>query len=556
VNKRATNTFMVITLTIILTLIQAGCGGNSIAQNGNGVHVLRYNNLTEPAELDPQKMSEQQAIGVGQLVYEGLMVLDEKLEVVPGAAEHMDVSVDGLIYTLTLRDGLKYSDGTPLTAKNFEYAWKRLFDPRVTGRVYASVAFDIAGAEELDSTPPTDTTKIEQLMKSIGIKATDDKHIQFTLKNKASYFPYILTLPAGWPTREDLVEKGGDKWTTDEKGTYYIGNGPFILKELNPQEMRLEANPLYRTGKPKLNELIAIFNSDREVSFQAYKKGELDVLNPLGSGDLAAVLNDPTLKSEYTVFPGSCSLFVGFNVTIAPFDNIKVRQAFAQALDRQDYVDTLAQGNAKAALSYIPPNRPGYAPDIKIYPYNPEEAKQTLTDAGFPDARGLPPIKITYPDSSQRKTRMEWFQNQFKKNLNVDITLDPVESKTYASLINKPSTIPQFYGSGYCQNYPDPHDWLSIFTSNSGNNPSNWKNAEYDSLIKQADQESDQVKRLSLYNQAQEILIREAPIVNTIWDVNPVLIKPYVVGMREYVNPQDQIIPGFFNITNIDVESH
>src|SRR5207302_7074100 len=128
------------------------------------------------------QMSFVNEIGLGQLVFEGLLVLDEKLQPAPGAAEKMDVSTDGLTYRLTLRDGLKYSDGQPLTAKNFDYAWHRLFDPRVPNRQYSFVAYDIAGAEELDNTPVTDTAKITDLMGKLGVKATDDKHIEFTLR--------------------------------------------------------------------------------------------------------------------------------------------------------------------------------------------------------------------------------------------------------------------------------------------------------------------------------------------------------------------------------------
>jgi oligopeptide transport system substrate-binding protein len=493
-------------------------------------------------------------VGIAQLVFEGLLTLDKDLKPVPGAAEKVDVSSDGLKYTLTVRDGLKYSDGKPLTAKNFEYAWKREMDPRVPNRQYSFVTYDIVGAEELDGTPVTDTAKIDELMGKVGVSAPDDKTIVFTLTHKASYFPYVLALWTGYPSRQDLVDKGADGWTTDPTGQYYVGNGPFVMKEYNPpQNMRMVANTNYRLGAPKLQELRAVFITDLAVAFQSYKKGELDTVG-LQAEDLKTVQTDATLKQELVQASGNCNFYMGFNVTKPPFDNVKVRQAFAQALDRTDYVTNVLQGLGKEALSFIPPDHPGYAPDIKLWPFDAAKAKQTLADAGFPNGAGLPEIKLTYSSTPRNKTRMEWIQNQLKNNLGLNLTLDPVESKTYTSLVKDPSTTPQIFFLGWCQDYPDPQDWLSlVFQSTSTVTHIGWKNDQFDQLTKQADQEPDPTKRLDLYHQAQVLLVTEAPAVFIYWDTTNIMIKPYVTGMKEAVSPSDAIVPGFFNIMNIDV---
>jgi len=216
-------------------------------------------------------MSFVDEIGTGELVFEGLMGLNEKLEVVPAAAKKMDVSTDGLTYTLTLNDGLKYSDGTPLTAKNFEYAWKRLFDPRVPNKQYSFVAYVIAGAEEADSTKADDAAAVQAALDKVGVKATNDSTIVFTLKNKAAYFPYILTLWTGWPSREDLVTAGGEGWTTDKAGKYYVGNGPFILQSYNAGQMKFVPNPYFRKGQVKIKELDSVVIPEAQVAYQAYK---------------------------------------------------------------------------------------------------------------------------------------------------------------------------------------------------------------------------------------------------------------------------------------------
>jgi len=529
-----------------------GTGGGTT--NAGLAGVLRYNQGAEPDTIDPQQLSFVGEVGIGQLVFEGLMGLNEKLEAVPAAAEKMDVSEDGLKYTLTLRQGLKYSDGQPLTAKNFEYAWKRLFDPRVPNRQYSSIAYDIVGAEELDAMEATDTAKIEEAMGTLGVKATDDMHIEFTLKNKAVYFPYVLALWTGWPSRQDLVDAGGESWFTDKTGKYYVGNGPYVLKEYNPPEsMRFEANPNYRLGTPKVKELRARFITDSAVSFQSYKKGELDVVG-LAAEDYQTVKSDATLSKELVQVPGNCNFYLGFNVQKAPFDNIKVRQAFAQAFNRQDYVDNVLKGLGQPALSFIPPDHPGYAEDIKMYEFNAETAKKTLADAGFANGAGLPEVKLTYSSTPRNKSRMEWVQNQLKTNLGIDLPLDPVEPKAYTALVKDPKTTPQVFFLGWCQDYPDPQNWLTtVFHSTSTVTHVNWKNDEFDTLTKQADAEPDQAKRTEMYHKAQEILVKDAPVVFLYWDTTNYLIKPYVKNVREKVSPSDAVIPAFFNLMNWEV---
>jgi oligopeptide transport system substrate-binding protein len=449
---------------------------------------------------------------------------------------------------------MKYSDGTPLTAKNFEYAWKRLFDPRVPNKQYSFVAYDIVGAEEADTTSPDDAAAVEAGMKNLGIVAPDDTHIEFTLKQKAAYFPYVLTLWTGWPSRQELVDKGGASWTIDPKGSFYIGNGPFILTEYKgDQGMTFKANPNYRKGEPKIKELRASVISDSAVAFQAYKKGELDVL-AVAPEDFQTAQTDAELKTQLLQTAGSCNFYIGFNVTKAPFDNIKVRQAFAQAFDRNDYVTNVVKGLGEAALSFIPPDRPGYAPDIQMYQFDAAKAKQSLADAGFADISKLPPIKLTYSSTPRNKTRMEWVQNQLRQNLGIQADLDPVESKAYTALVKDPATTPQVFYLGWCQDYPDPQDWLTlVFHSSSTVTHVGWKNEEFDTLTRQADGEQDATKRLQLYHQAHEILVREAPAVFIYWDKTPWLIKPYINGMKEHVTPQDHNIPGIMNVENITV---
>jgi oligopeptide transport system substrate-binding protein len=490
--------------------------------------------------MDPQQMGGYEG-ALGQLVFEGLLALNEQQQVVPAAAEKFEVSADGLQYTLTLRDGLKYSDGTPLTAPHFAYAWRRLLDPRTPFRHSQTMAYIIAGAAELDSTPPTDTLHFQQRLDQLGVTAPDDRHIIFTLKHPAAYFPYILTLGLGWPSRQDLVEQGGDAWATDRRGRYLIGNGPFVVTEYNPPEMmRLVPNPYYRKGPPRLQELQIRFIAETAVAFQAYRQGQLDVLD-VAPGDYATVRADAHLQQELVQFPGATCNFLNFNSSKPPFDKPQVRQAFAQALDREDFVQSVLAGLGHPAPSIIPPGRPGYAPDLDPWPFDEAAARRTLAAAGYPDGAGLPPVQLTYiSDDPRARTRAEWVQNQLQQHLHVTITLDPMLLAAAVPLFGALDTTPQFYPIPFGQDYPDPQDWLSTpYNSATAQIQLGWHSTEFDRLTNEADVTVEATRREMLYHQAHALLLQEAPVIPLYWDDVAVLVKPYVQNLREHLSLRD-----------------
>jgi oligopeptide transport system substrate-binding protein len=382
----------------------------------------------------------------------------------------------------------------------------------------------------------------------------DDTHIVFQLNGPAGYFPYVLATWIGWPSRQDMVEKGGASWT--EPATY-IGNGPYILEQWNHGSGAIwEANPNYSKGKPKIDRIEFREITESQITFQAYKAGELDLYH-VAPEDLKAIQGDATLKAEYTRFPGTCNFYIGFNVKRPPFDDVKVRKAFAMAFDRQDYVDVVLKGAGQPALSFIPPGRPGYEPDVKQANFDATAAAKALADAGHPNGQGLAPIKLTFSNSARNQTRMEWIQSQMKTNLGIDAALDPVEPKAYTALTKSQDTTPQMFFLGWCQDYPDPQDWLTlVFRSDSTVQHTGWKNDQFDKLVTDADHSANQADRLAKYKQAQQILADDTPVVFLYWDVNDILIKPYLKGVKEFVSAQDapQTIPGFFTIATMDIQ--
>ncbi|MBI2321108.1 MAG: peptide ABC transporter substrate-binding protein [Chloroflexi bacterium] len=518
----------------------------------HGDQTLRINIGSEPATIDPTLASFVDEAAIAQLVHAPLMSFDTRLQVVPGAAEKYTVSNDGLTYAFALRQGLTFSDGQPVKAQHYEYAWKRLLDPALAAE-YASIAYVIKGAEEYNTADHRrlSAQQLQALRDAVGVKATDDSTLVFTLKHPAPYFVSITALWFSVPLREDLIKKGGERWTEPET---YAGSGPFVLKDWQHQnKLVFEANPRYYRGKPRLERIEAVMINDPTVQRAAYLNGELD-LYEVGGEDLATVERDPSLSKELLRWPGTCTYYIGFNAVRPPFDNLKVRQAFAATIDREAYVRDIGRGLGKAAYSFVPPGLPGYQPALKQWTFSPQDGRRLLGDAGFADPTKLPPITITYSSNPRTKARMEWLADQWKRALGVEVKLDPVETKAYTELLKKPETTPQVFLLGWCADYPDPQNWLSVvFHSKSTIARTGWKNADFDALLDQADRLPDMNKRLELYNKAQGILVEQAPVAFLLHSEHVFLKKTWVRDL--HVSPIDSL-PGIFGIEKTWIAKH
>ncbi len=456
--------------------------GTGAAQAGPAAEqqIIHLNQGSEPDTIDPQKMSFLGEIAMGMRVFSNLLTFNAKSELVPEMAEKMPtVSSDGKTMTFTLRSGLKYSDGKPLTAKDFEYGWKRHVDPRTAGE-YAFTGFIIEGAEAFNSSKETDPAKLNALRDAVGVKATDERTIHFKLKSAAPWFMSVLATWCGLPTRQDMVEKGGEKWT--EPATY-IGNGPYVLKTWDHQNrIVFETNANYYRGAAPLKTIDLVMINEPAVSFAAYRNGELDVVG-VQKEDLPAVNGDAQLKQQYQRFPGSCTAYVGFNNKRAPFDKLQVRKAFSAALDRKDFVENVLGGIGLPAGQFLPPDFPGRYDDLKEQKLDVAAAKKALADAGYADGKGLPELKFTYASNARTKTRVEALAEQFKRNLGVEVIPDPVESRAFSAMTKTPDTTPQMYLLSWCQDYPDPQDWYTtVFHSSASVSHTSWKNADFDKL--------------------------------------------------------------------------
>ena len=533
----------------------------------SGPKVLRINigNGAYPDSMDPQMASFVNEITVLQFLYEGLTRINEKGEAVAGAAEKWETSPDGKSMTFHLRAGLKRADGTPLTAKDFEYAFKRTVDPRVAGE-YNTIIDDVVGAVEARQfDPKARPEEIQKVLDNVGVKATDERTLVVTFKAPVGYWPYIASLWVGWPSDPNKVAADPDNWWTRADG--HNGNGPFKIEKIEENKVIVFVpNPHYHGGKPKIDRLEAYWITDSAVRFEAYRKGELDVIQ-LASEDLAAVEADPILMKEFLRGPAAWVTYMGMHQQKPPFDNKAVRMAFAQAFDRDTFVRDVLKGQGKTYLSWIPPGVPGYDETAVQKGYDPKAAVQTLIDAGFAapgstadkpkiDCKKLGEIKLTYSGTARNHARFQFIAGNFAAVFGCPVTLDPVDATVFSALVKDVATAPQIFLLGWAQDYPHPQNWLFIeICGGLHAGRIAYCNPEFDKALDAANQETDFAKAVEKYKAAQKSYLNDYAAAMLYYNENWVLVKPYVKGLVENSSSSDGGWPGQYGpVLTYDVD--
>lgn len=507
----------------------SGPPATTAPEAAGGGKILHIHQYAYPDTIDPQKMSVTNEVAVANLVFEGLTRLDKQLKSVPAAAEKWEFNAAGDEITFTLRQGLTYSDGSPLTAENFRYAVLRTCDPRTAGQ-YQAILFDVAGCADFASTPVTDTAKLDAARDAVGAAAADEHTLRVKLTHPAPYFPYIAGLWVMFPARQDLIEAGGDAWWQHAENL--VGNGPFRITALNEdQNVEFAANEKYWGGRPKLDGIEMIYQTDATVALAAYKAGQIDIMSPDPS-DIPAIKGDAVLSKELMSYPVASTFQLQFNLNRAPFDDPKVREAFAYAFDRATFCEQIMSGTCIPTLSWIPAGVAGHIETDK-FAYDPEKAKAALAASSYGGANGLPEIKYTYNASNpSEQPRAEWMAGMYRDALGVEVALDPVEIKTLISLSKSNETYPQATMGGWIQDYPDPQNWMSVYWQSQAMFAQNlaYKNEKLDDLLARADVELDPAKRIPLYEQAGQILVDDQPGVFIANSAGVKLVKPFVTG--------------------------
>jgi len=506
----------------------------------SGDNILRVHQHFFPTVIDPQQSGFTEDIAVMLLNYEGLTRLDDSLETVPGAAERWEYNADATQITFTLRDGLTYSDGSPLVAERFRYAVERTCDPNVAG-VYQSILFVVAGCAELAETDPADQAAYDAAIAALGVQAPDDTTLVVDLVQPAPYFHTVASLWVFFPAQKELIEQGGDTWW--QQPALQLGNGPFQLSRIEQDQLvTLTANENYWQGRPALDGFEYIYQPDSTVALEAYRADQVDIFSPDPS-QMDAIGSDATLSEELVSFPVASTNYVSFNLTSEPFDDPKVREAFAYAFDRETWCAEIRSGDCSPTLSLIPEGIPG-AIESDAFAFDPDAAVQALADSTYGGPDELPEITLTYVnDDPAEQPRMEWLAGQYRDILGIEVTLEGMESTAWVETLYESATRPQMTLLGWIGDYPDPQNWLStLFTCEGVESAAGYCNEEFDELTAQADSELDEATRMDLYAQAAELLISEQPVIFINNPLALFLVKPGVSGYA--TTPGDIEWPG------------
>ncbi len=440
-------------------------------------------------------------------------------------SEGYNANADATAYTFKMKPGMKWSDGSPLTAKDFEYSWKRVMDPKTASKYTAALLMIKNGAEVVKGSMPPD---------QLGVKATDDNTLEVTLATATPFFPLIVATWTCLPVPKAVIDKVGDKWV---EAANIISNGPYAMKEWKHDQLQaFELNPNYTSGpKPTVTRVECNLYDQTTVlqkGIAAYENNELDTAQ-VSSADYDRVKADAKLSKEMKGYPGSSTLMLHFDCTNKPTDNPKVRQAFSLGFDRKGLIDVVLKGYYLDAPTVIPPDIPGNNPQSALQG-GIEKAKSLMSEAGFPNGQGFPAdFTLVYSASATSKIILEYLQAEWKKNLGISVQLQSMESKAYVEFRVGAKTKPYNAHLGvWGSDYGDASNWHNfLFASGTDFYNTHWKNTEYDDLIAKAAGNPDKAAREKQYQQAEVLMMNDMPHMPIYHGQSFFVTKPNVQGI-------------------------
>ena len=538
--KKHKSFLLLLTLILAVGTVLAGCGSNnknddqSATGNGNKPkeQIFRMNLASEPPTLDPGQSKDNNSNTIINAIFEGLTRKGANGEEQPGVAEKWEISKDGLKYVFTLRKDAKWSNGDPVTAKDFEFAWKRVLDPKTTpAPPYAYQLYYIKNAEAYNMGEIKDANEV-------GVKAKDDHTLEVTLENPTPYFLSLMSFQSFYPIHQSA--KDNDKWAT--KAETLIGNGPFKIASMTKgQKIELAKNDQYWDNQSiKLQKVVMSIVNSSATELSSYRNSELDYAgHPVGNiptDQLTAVKKE--MQDELKIKGISSTYFYIFNTTQEPFDNVNIRKAFAMAIDRQAIVDKITQGGQTPAFGFVPPGIKGQKDEYRkevadnYFQENLDEAKklleQGMKEKGYTT---LPEVTLIHNSDDNHKKIALAIADMWKNNLGVSVKVQNQEWGVF--LKNRSNLDYQVARSGWGADYNDPMTYIDMWTSNSGNNDTGFKNEEYDKLVEEAYATDDNAKRMELMSKAEKILVQDNQIVMPIYYYSSVsLVKPWMKNIN------------------------
>ena len=504
--------------------IFAGCSKReTTVQAGNREQILHIGNGAEPESVDPHQSIAYSDQRLEAALFEGLCAIDEQSsKPVPGAAERWEVSADGLTWTFHLRAGLQWSNGDPLTADDFIQSWRRNLAPAFASG-YAYLIFPIKNAEAFNSGKLTDPA-------ALGLAAPDARTLILTLERPTPYLPILTAAPPWYPINPRVVTRFGA--LTDRSGTWtrpenFVGNGPFVLKEWTPgSRLVVTKNAKYwDAATVRLNGMVFYPIENPDVEERNFRAGQLHLTNSLPLSKIPVYRTQDPARLRTDLFLQV--YFLRFNVTKPPFDNPKVRRALALVIDRDTISRSLLHGSRAPADHFVPPQTGGFESRAHMA-QDLAEAQRLLAEAGFPGGQGLPVFELQVRNDELQPKIVEAVQAMWQRELGVRINIALLEQKV---MIQNQQTLNFVIGAnGWVADFADPVTFLDVFVTGGGNNWTGWGLPGYDRLIGEAATTLDPAKRYEVFQQAETLLLDQAPVIPLVFGARNYLIDPAVKG--------------------------
>jgi len=467
----------------------------------------------DPRTLDPALVGDVGSAFIVRQLFSGLTRLDAKLEVQPDLAESWKVSGDGLTYTFTLRQSARFADGSPITSADVLYSLERASDPKLAKSLPAATYLgDIVGVREKLA------GKADHIA---GLGAPDDRTVTVTIDSPKSYFLSKLSNITSFV----VDRRAADADTSGRWTEHPNGSGPFDIEQWDHDKLLvLKRNVHYYRELPKLDRVRFLIGAAASNPMVLYEQGDIDVTS-VPSIDLARVQDtNNALSKELLRVPQLSIIYLALNVTMPPFDDLKVRQAFALLIDRAKLTALSLDGADAAARGILPPGMPGYDPQLPEAHADIAKAKALIADSRYGGADKLPPI-AAYGDWASTLSEVA------KEDLGITIEVRGYEDYgDYLAALTQNQF--QIYGSGWIADYPDPENFLDVlFRGGSGENHTGYDSAQVNDLLSRAAAEQDAAKRFELYHQAERQILADTPVIPLYHDIAYTLVKPYVRGL-------------------------
>ena len=482
---------------------------------------VRFNAGAEPQFMDPGRSTGVPEGHVQLALFEGLTRLDKNDQPIPGIAKSWVISNDGKTITFYLRPS-KWSDGTALTAYDFEYSWKRALSPDLASE-YAYQLYYLKNGAAYNAG--------KAKASDVGVKAINALTLKVELEAPCSYFLSLCAFHTLYPVKKSIVERYGDKWAQDPKT--FISNGPFKMAAWKHNSyIDVVKNPYYwDAATVKIQKIRFTLVENESTLLTMYDTGVIDMTDTVPVAEIDRLRKEGQLK----IAPYLGTYYYQFNVTKPPLDNVKVRKALALAINRQAIVENITKAGQTPALAFTPfgvPDVPGAKGDFRtiggsFYKDNDvETAKKLLAEAGYPDGKDFPTLEILYNTSEAHKAIAEAIQEMWKKNLGINVTLTNQEWGVYLS--NRTALKYQVARAGWIGDYVDAMTFLDMWVTGGGNNDTGWSNKEYDALIEKAKMSGDPKVRIKAMHDAEKILMEEMPICPIYFYTRPYLQQDYL----------------------------